>query len=538
MNTALALIDKWGNDVTQERSRTTTTSDRPADWLLEIMGGGQTAAGITITRDLALTVDTLFKGVALVCTDMAKGNLNLYQVKDGVKRLATEHPAYWMMRHKPNPYQRAFDYKQQLTMHKILYGASFALNIFNGRGQVVASLPLMPDCVSVENTARGLIYHISMFRDDGSSIVYTADSSQVRHETWLSYDGMNGYGVIKTAKELLARIIAMRNYGTTVFKNAGRPATVIKLAQELRDEAARDKFIASWQRMYAGTENAHKTALLPVGAEIQTLASTARDAQFSEQEERSIKQVANHLLMPASKLNGTAAAGYKSLEQDDLQYQNDCLHGHQVSFEECCNSNFLTEEEIKDGYFFEFEQNRYRTADLASLGEFLSKALGNNAAWMTPNQVRTIFGDNAVPGGDELPRVETQAPAAAPEPKDTPEDDTEDDTEMIDSLRAVAHDALRRAVTRLTEQAKRGYKDGGEAGALGAVDCRECIRVAEIIGPATRAYMAGTKQKTDYRALLTMEMVSIVGEAAKQGPDGFARAIVELSTGIPERLIA
>lgn len=536
---SILIADRWGNDVTEERAVTTTSSlTAPAEWLMEAFGGSSTSSGIHVGRDVALTIDSVFKAVGLISTDMAKRKLTLYQLKNGVKRCADEHPAYWMMRHKSSKYQRAFDYKQQLTMHKLLYGASFAYKVFKG-GRVVESLPLLPDTVSVRNTRDGLMYDVMLYFDDGTGEVFTFDRSQIVHETWLSYDGVNGIGVLKTAKELLGRMVAMRNYGTTFFKNSARPATVIMRPTDFKDDAARQAFITSWERMYSGTANAHKTALLPPGAEIKTISSTARDSQLDEQEERMIKQVANHFLMPGSKLNSAIAAGYKSLEQDDLQYRNDCLHGHEVSFEDTCNDAFLTEEEIRDGYFFEFDQDRYRSADLKSLGEFFSKALGNNNPWMVPNQIRAVFGDNPIEGGDELPRNNI-AGTPAPDPSGDMSGETTqvEDTEIEDSARAIARDAIQRVVTRLTDKAKRGYKEGGEVGALAAVDCRNCERVKEMLAPSLRMVSLVTRKEPTNESAITIELFAAVREAAKNGPDAFADSLNELTAGIAERLAA
>lgn len=537
--TGLVICDRRGN--VEERAVSTSTSLAPTDWLIEAFGGVISESGVAITLELAMTVDTLFKAVGLISTDMAKRPLNLYQISDGKKRLATEHPAYWLMRHKPNRGQRAFDYKQQLTIHKLLTGASFAYKVYQG-GRVVEVLPLLPETVTVRNTRRGKEYDVVLYFADeyGREYTeqYTFDESRIVHETWLSYDGIHGYGVMKTAKQLLGRIIAMRRYGTSVFKNSARPATVVALQTALT-EAAREKFVQSWERMYSGTENAHKTAVLPPGATIQTLASTARDSQLDEQEERSIKQMANHFLMPASKLNSAIAAGYKSLEQDDLQYQNDCLHGHQVSFEDACNHAFLTEQEIKDGYFFEFDQARFRTADLTSLGNFFSKALGNNAAFMTPNDVRQEFGLNPIEHGDELPNTDAAQPndpnSQTPDPAMT--DPSTPDPEMLDSMRAAMRDAVQRAATRLVNKAKRAYKEGGEVGALSVVDCRADEATSNTLRPMARALQLAAGGEHSYAEPLATHLFAAVRAAAKDGPDSFEKNLSELTADIAERLV-
>jgi phage portal protein BeeE len=77
----------------------------------------------------------------------------------------------------------------------------------------------------------------------------------------MSYDGVRGMGVLYTARELAARMIAMRAFGSSVFKNSARPSVVIKMQTPFKNEATQERFIQSWQRMYSGTENAHKTAV-------------------------------------------------------------------------------------------------------------------------------------------------------------------------------------------------------------------------------------------------------------------------------------
>lgn len=538
---SLAIIDRWGNDISQERAITTTSSlTAPADWLIEALGGATTVSGIPVNRTMALTVSSVWKAAALIATDMARAPLNLYQSTGRSKEIVTDHPSAFLLRHEPNEQQTAFDYKQMRTLHKLLYGNSYAFKVMDGAGRVQGLIPLLPENVQRRDTRNGPVYDAMLYYENDMAEVYELDASQIIHETWISHDGVTGVGVLGVAREVLARIIAMRNYGASVFKNSARPATVIKRATEFKTEALREAFIASWERMYSGTSNAHKTAVLPPGTEIQTLGTAARDAQFIEQEQQCVRDVANFFMMPASKLNDMSKSSYNSLEQDNLAYFSDCLEGHLVSMEESCNKNLLTKQERMAGLAFEFDRSKIRVADLKTLGDYYMKMLGNNQAAMTPNEVRAAINLNPIEGGDDLPRS-MAAPASAPAemPSDAPIDTPDEgDPELADSVRAVHRDAIQRVVTRLVEKAKRGYKDSGEVGALAAVDCRECDRVKEMIGPALRVVARTLKNNPANEGAITIELFAAVREAAKKGPDLFAESLNELTAGIAERLAA
>ena len=540
---SILIADRWGNDVTEERAATTTSSlTAPAEWLIDALGGSTTFSGAKVNRTTALTVSSFWKALALISTDIGKAPLNLYRINGRSKEIVTDHPAAFLVRHEPNEQQTAFDYKQMRTFHKLLYGNSYAFKVMDGGGRVVGLLPLLPENVTYRQTRNGMVYDATLYYDDGTAEIYELDASQVIHETWLSYDGLTGIGVLGVAREVLARIIAMRNYGSSVFKNSARPATVIKRQTEFKDDAARQAFITSWERMYSGTENAHRTAVLPPGAEIITLGTAARDAQFIEQEQQCVRDVANYFMMPASKLNDMTKSSYNSLEQDNLAYFSDCLEGHLVSMEESCNKNLLTKQERMSGLMFEFDRNKIRVADLKTLGDYYSKMLGNNQAAMTPNEVRAGLNLNPIEGGDELPRS-SNAPASqtpAPDPSGDMSGETTqvEDTEIEDSARAIARDAIQRVVTRLTDKAKRGYKEGGEVGALAAVDCRNCERVKEMLAPSLRMVSLVTRKEPTNESAITIELFAAVREAAKNGPDAFADSLNELTAGIAERLAA
>lgn len=530
---SIVITDRRGN-VEQRAVLTQTTLAAPAEWLTEAFGGA-TASGISVTRQQALTISAVWKAILLISTDIAKAPLNLWRDQGTSKSIQRDHPKQRLLRYKPNYFQRSFDYKGQLTVHKLLYGCSFAMKIMDGRGEVVELLPLLPDTVAIYRDRGKIYYDVTLSDDVGNLETYRLDASQVVSETWLSFDGISGVGALQSARETLARIIAMRTYGASVFKNSARPASVIKTTTNFKDDAARERFVESWQRMHSGAENAHKTAVLPPGMELQSYGMNAKDSQLVEIEQQCVRDVGNFFLMPASKLNDMTKSSYNSLEQDALAYLADCLEGHLVSMEEAYNDSLLSIEEQMDGYYFQFDRKAIRVADLKTLGEYYSKSLGNNSPWLTPNEIRADFGLNPVEGGDKLPTQQGPTPTGnAPDPD--PEQDTEDPPNTDDE-RAVYVSAMSRAITKSVADIKRAFKRGGAVDALataGAVNTCKAIR--ESLDPAVSIYGRCTGTKPNGVHGLALELVSVVQHASAGEPETFEERINELTQNLTERL--
>lgn len=532
----MTILGPDGEPIESRATVSTTTSGKPDQWLLEFFGGA-TAAGVQVSRNTLFTLGAFWKALTLISTDVGRTPLNLWRMVNGRKVLQTDHDAFYLVRHQPNANQRSLDYFQQGTLHKLLYGASYSFKVLDGRGRTVELLPLLPDTVSVFLEGGRRFYSVLLYDDYARAIPYTLDQSQVKVNTWISYDGVLGTGVLQSARELAARMVAMRSFGAGVFKNSARPSVVIKRGAPFKNEAEQESFVRSWQNMYSGAENAHKTAVLPPGAEIQTFGHNAKDSQFIEAEQQCWREVANYFCMPASKLNDMSRSAYNSLEQDALAYLSDCLEGHLVAEEQACNESLLTEQERRNGYFFQFDRKVLRIADMKTMSEYLSKALGNNAAWMTANEARAEIGLDPIDNGDELPTFgQPEQPSTnAPVVNDS-EDEDEDEDDSESAMREVLHDAVQRVITRTVNEAKRAYKRGGEAAALGAADPRRDETTDKILSPVLRLVARAIPQSNGLILRLASELLSAVESAAKQGPSLFEEKLTEATRELAERL--
>lgn len=137
--------------------------DKPTD---SLNGGaysfffGGTAAGQSVNERSAMQMSAVYACVRILSEAIAALPLHFYEYNaKGGKEKALDHPLYPLLHDEPNPEMTAFSFRETLMTHLLLWGNGYAQIIRNGRGEVIALYPLMPDRMVVDRDARGRIYY-------------------------------------------------------------------------------------------------------------------------------------------------------------------------------------------------------------------------------------------------------------------------------------------------------------------------------------------------------------------------------------------
>ena len=121
---------------------------------------GRSAAGQAVNERSAMQMSAVYACVRILAESIASLPLHFYQYNDaGGKEKAVNHPLYWLLHDEPNPEMSSFSFRETLMTHLLLWGNAYAQIIRNGRGEVIALYPLMPDRMTVDRDARGRIYY-------------------------------------------------------------------------------------------------------------------------------------------------------------------------------------------------------------------------------------------------------------------------------------------------------------------------------------------------------------------------------------------
>ena len=122
------------------------------------MGGS--SAGKMVTERSAMQMTAVYACVRILSEAVAGLPVHLYKYRDdGSKEKATDHPLYLLLHDEPNPEMSSFVFRETLMTHLLLWGNAYAQIIRNGKGEVVALYPLMPNKMNVDRDANGKLYY-------------------------------------------------------------------------------------------------------------------------------------------------------------------------------------------------------------------------------------------------------------------------------------------------------------------------------------------------------------------------------------------
>ena len=178
--------------------------------------GGSTA-GKRVNERSAMQMTAVYSCVRILAEAVAGLPLHLYRYKeDGGKEKALDHPLYLLLHDEPNPEMSSFVFRETLMTHLLLWGNAYAQIIRNGKGEVIALYPLMPDRMTVDRDSKGqLYYEYTVSMDDAPTVkgsLVRLHPSDVLHIPGLGFDGLVGYSPIAMAKNAIGMAIACEEY--------------------------------------------------------------------------------------------------------------------------------------------------------------------------------------------------------------------------------------------------------------------------------------------------------------------------------------
>ena len=247
------------------RSRDKPTDSTVGSRYAFYMGGS--SSGKVVTERSAMQMTAVYACVRILSEAIAGLPLHMYRYKDdGGKEKALDHPLYLLLHDEPNPEMSSFVFRETLMTHLLLWGNAYAQIIRNGKGEVVALYPLMPNKMTVSRDDSGQLYYTyqksqeELPKDNNSTV--TLHPSDVLHIPGLGFDGLVGYSPIAMAKNAIGLAIATEEYGSKFFANGAAPSGVLEHPGTIKDpQRVRD----SWMSQFGGSANSNKIAVLEEG---------------------------------------------------------------------------------------------------------------------------------------------------------------------------------------------------------------------------------------------------------------------------------
>ena len=363
--------------------------------------GGSTA-GKAVNERSAMQMTAVYACVRILSEAIAGLPLHLYEYDcDGSKEKAVEHPLYFLLHDEPNKEMTSFVFRETLMTHLLLWGNAYAQVIRNGKGEVIALYPLMPNRMEVNRTDKGqLYYQYTTSSDDaptveGSTAVLMPED--VLHIPGLGFDGLVGYSPIAMAKNAIGLAIATEEYGAKFFANGAAPSGVLEHPGTIKDpQRVRD----AWMSQFSGSRNAGKVAVLEEGMKYTPISISPEQAQFLETRKFQINEIARIFRVPPHMVGDLEKSSFSNIEQQSLEFVKYTLDPWVIRWEQSLQRTLLSSEE-KKRYYFKFNLEGLLRGDYAS--RMTGYATARQNGWMSANDIRELENLDRIPaelGGD------------------------------------------------------------------------------------------------------------------------------------------
>lgn len=395
----------------------TSGSRNPAQWLIDwIRGDNRGDSGISVTGESAMSYAPVWYAVTKITGHIATMPLVCHQrLGERRKRRATNHPAYRLLKRKPNRMMTACTFKEILQYHALIHGNGRAIIVRNNRGEPVELIPMLPDRT---NTCiiDGEKWHITEILMDKATDRWTPRKfrdENVLHIIGLGFDGIQGYPLYEVAKNSIGLGLAAEKASNRHFRKDAVPNLLLEVPDGvLPDDKEAEDFLKKFRAMHEGLDAESKTAMLRFGIKANPLANTQRDGQWIEQRMLQRQDAALWFLLE-SILGDDKSVSYNSLEQKNMAYLSNCLARWMSKWEEECEEKLLREsEKAADSHFFKFNAGALLRADYKTTLEALQ--IGVSSTIISPNEARDRIDLDEREGGDTYANPNTMSGSDPP----------------------------------------------------------------------------------------------------------------------------
>ncbi len=378
----MGLIAKLGlRSARRAQNRTSGSS-------FSFLFGGSTSGKLVNERS-AMQMTAVYACVRILSEAVAGLPLHLYRKDEGLrKQKAEDHPLYFLVHDEPNPEMTSFVFRETMMTHLLLWGNAYAQIIRNGKGEVVALYPLMPNRMQVDRDKSGkLYYQYTTSAEDaptmkGNSVVLSP--SDVLHIPGLGFDGLVGYSPIAMAKNAIGMAIACEEYGAKFFANGAAPSGVLEHPGTVKDPT---RLRDTWQGQFGGSANAGRVAVLEEGMKYTPISISPEQAQFLQTRKFQINEIARIFRVPPHMVGDLEKSSFSNIEQQSLEFVKYTLDPWVIRWEQALARALLMDEE-KRSLFFRFNVEGLLRGDYQSRMSGYATARQNG--WMSANDIRTL----------------------------------------------------------------------------------------------------------------------------------------------------
>ena len=361
--------------------------------------------------DTDLSEITYFTCLKMLSESLGKLNIDLLQdtEKGTIKR--KDHPAYRVLKLKPNVNMTSSIFKALVEYNRNHYGNAYIYPRFE-MGKLKSLEVLNNNYVTI------LVDNIGMFKNDtilyqyhdpGTYKTYLFKPEEIIHlKNSINDNGIEGKAVVDILRSTMQGQKANQKFLNNLYKNGLTARSVLQYTGDL-DKQRQKELIKAIEEFATGAHNSGKIIPLPLGMNLTPLDLKLTDSQFLELKQYSSLQIAAAFGIKPNQLNDYSKSSYSSSEAQNLSFYVDTLLFILRQWEEEFTEKLLTEKEKEEGLYFKFNVSSILRADIKTQAEVLSMYRNNGI--LTGNECREMLDKELIEHADELLMNGTFIPA-------------------------------------------------------------------------------------------------------------------------------
>lgn len=374
--------------------------------LLEMLG--IEVGDVNVRGKAALRVETVYACIRIRSESVAKLPLKVYREDENNIQKATRHGVYSLLKLRPNPLMSSFDFWKCIETQGCMYGNAYAYIDFDRRtGKVMGLWPVNAERVKIIVDDAGVLgesisnrtklwYEIDVGK--GQKRKVTPDT-MLHFKSGITVDGIAGISPLDYLKSTLENAASAGKFINNFYKNGLQTKGLIQYSGSL-DEPAKRVFKENFESMSSGLNNSHRISLLPIGYQFTPISLSMTDAQFLENTELTIRQLAAAYGIKMHQLNDLSKATHTNIEQQQQQFYTDTLQAILTMYEQEMTFKLFSQRELDAGHYTRFNVDAILRADIKTRYTAYKDAI--QGGFMSPNQARAKEEWEPLEGGDQL----------------------------------------------------------------------------------------------------------------------------------------
>ena len=389
------ILDRMARHVTASAR---LALDSPLGWDT----GGSLNDGKTLS---AMKLPAVNACIEIISDSIAK--MPIYLMESQTRERIAEHPALRLLTGRPTEAMTAFDYHKLMESRRIAHGNAYALILRDKWGQPTELLPIAPGYMQPYLDDNGQLWYVGTNPKTGEYRKFW--SADVLHYKAFSVDGLEGVSYLRRGAETIEAALQAQKYETGFYRNGAKLTGILYTDTDLTNKpeikqpdgtkiSVKDAIRREWEHIYAGADNAYRTAVLDFGMKYTPVTSTNRDAQFIESRAASIEDIGRLFNIPLYKL-GVGKQTYASNVQAAIEYMQRTLSPIVAAAEQEDTYKLLTPGEQQRGLQLRRNMMGELRGDWAARAAWFKQM--REAGVYSVDDIRALEDLPDVPGGDD-----------------------------------------------------------------------------------------------------------------------------------------